>query len=524
MTDREQAQTLEIERPSVAGSAVDAQTPRFSSAPAISLAMAGCTVMAAVLASALLSGRAGAADWMTRTWPFVNLAICVGLITALITVARVHAFLALIISAVAAGMISGVGTLPGEPAMNHWIAAVELVGVKLGVTAGKIGIVIALASIIGMSLLESGAADRIVRWFLGIFGEPRAGLALLVSTYVISIPIFFDTVFLLLIPLLHALCRRTGKDYVLYLAAVSCAAGITHSLVIPHPGPLAAAASLGVDPGLSILLGLLAGLPPLAVSWLLCVWLNRRLSILPAAAMKQPGDDDGHALRLPSLGVALLPIAAPLGLIWIASLAALARAHLPAPLAGTAEFFGHRYVALFIGAVASLGVLMRQRGLTLGQLSACLGPPLETAGIIILITSAGGAFGASLESAGIGKAIESAAAGKQINLIVLAWLVAMVIRVAQGSVTVAIITASAIMAPMAAGALPYHPVYLFLAVGYGALFVSWMNDSGFWVISRVGGLSEKQTVMTWTFLSGAIALAGLAVTLILSRLLPLAPH
>jgi GntP family gluconate:H+ symporter len=164
---------------------------------------------------------------------------------------------------------------------------------------------------------------------------------------------------------------------------------------------------------------------------------------------------------------------------------------------------------------------MRQRGLSLVALASRMGPPIETAGLIILITSAGGAFGAMLAQAGIGRAIETAVAGGSVNLILLGWLVGMVIRVAQGSVTTAMITAAAIMAPLAGNGLRVHPVYLFMAVGYGALFVSWMNDSGFWVISRVGGLTERETLASWTALSGVLSLAGLAMTYLLSVFFPM---
>jgi GntP family gluconate:H+ symporter len=292
-------------------------------------------------------------------------------------------------------------------------------------------------------------------------------------------------------------------------------------MVIPHPGPAGAAAALRVDAGLSILVGLVTGLGPLALGWAACHWIGRRMDLAPMAQQTEEIPAEAGTTNLPSLKASLLPIVLPLALIWLASLTTLMKGHCPPALLGAVEFVGHRCVALFIGAGAAIGVLMRQRGLSLGQIGARIGPPLETAGIIILITSAGGAFGASLESAGIGKAIAALAAGRHVNLIVLAYIVAMVLRIAQGSVTVAMIAAAGIMAPMAAGPLPYHPIYLFLAVGYGALFVSWMNDSGFWVISRLSGLSEKQTLASWTVLTAVLSVSGLLVTLALAAVLPL---
>ena len=494
--------------------------------PVWGLAAAGGLVGCGSVASAVLGGRPEAADWMARVWPFLVLALSVAVIVLLISVARLHAFFALILSAIAAGFMSRPGILPGEPSLSHWVAAVEQTGIAFGVMAGKIGLVIALASVIGMCLLESGAADRIVRRFIDIFGPRHAGLALLLGTYVVSIPIFFDTVFLLLVPLARALRMRTGRDYMLYLMAICAAAAVTHTMVIPHPGPAAAADTLRVDAGLSILVGLVTGLVPLACAWAFCRWLNRRMNIVPAEMPGVSAEDlrvlnDTPAERLPSLRAALLPIVLPLALIWLASAAELAGEHCPAVVRTWTAFMGNRNVALLLGTGLAAGVLMRQRGLGLGAIAGRMGPAVEIAGLIILITSAGGAFGAMLAQAGIGRAIEAAVAGGSVNVVFLSWLVAMVIRVAQGSVTTAMITAAAIMAPLAGPGLSVHPIYVFMAVGYGALFVSWMNDSGFWVISRVGGLTERETLTSWTAMTAVLSVTGLIMTVILSLLFPL---
>ncbi|MBK8001656.1 MAG: GntP family permease [Verrucomicrobia bacterium] len=210
-------------------------------------------------------------------WPFAVLGISVALIITLITVLRVHAFMALILAAFAAGLLAK--TLPGEPEKSHWVQAIELATSEFGTTAGKIGVVIALAAIIGMCLMESGAADKVVRRFLAVFGEKRAGVAILVSGYILSIPIFFDTFFMLLLPLAVAMRLRTGKDYMLYIMAICCAGVVTHSLIAPHPGPLAMAESLKLDLGLTIMVGIVAGIIPVACSWTVMKWMNRRMEI-----------------------------------------------------------------------------------------------------------------------------------------------------------------------------------------------------------------------------------------------------
>jgi GntP family gluconate:H+ symporter len=186
------------------------------------------------------------------------------------------------------------------------------------------------------------------------------------------------------------------------------------------------------------------------------------------------------------------------------------------------DFIGNKNVALIIGAVLSLRLLKRQRGLSLAKISDLVGPPLETAGVIILITSAGGAFGYMLTQAGVGDALAGWAKSTQgINLVLLGYLVSLVFRVAQGSATVAMQTTSAMFIALLPS-LGCHPLYLFLAIGFGATGFSWMNDSGFWVVSRLSGFTEKETLKTWSLLLSIISLVGITLTFVASKLMPLA--
>jgi GntP family gluconate:H+ symporter len=454
----------------------------------------------------------------------VILFLSVGLIVVLIAVLRVHAFFALILTAIGAGLLSPVGSLPGEPEKSHLVQSVELTASEFGSTAGKVGIVIALAAVIGFCLMESGAADKIVRRFLAVFGEKRSGLALLASSYVLSIPIFFDTFFMLVLPIARALALRTKGSYVLYVMAI-CSAGIlTHGLVAPHPGPLAMAEVLNVDVGQTIMAGLLVGLVPLAASWPLLRRLDRSLPIHPQEDAVAVAALDRPESELPSFASSILPVLLPIVLISGASTAA-AIAGFPAEhptLYRVIEFLGNRNVALIVGTALAVGLVMKTRGLALSEVGRLIGPSLETAGVIILITSAGGAFGMMLRNSGVGEAIQTVAAGRETNLVVLAWAVAAVIRVAQGSATVALLTTSGMVQPMMTGpSLGFHPVYVFLAIGFGGMIFSWMNDSGFWVVGRLSGFSERQTLRTWTVLSTFASVVGLLVTLVASRLLPL---
>ena len=222
--------------------------------------------------------------------------------------------------------------------------------------------------------------------------------------------------------------------------------------------------------------------------------------------------------------MSILPVVLPILLISAAStVKAISGFSTDYPSAALAiEFLGNRNAALLIGAALAVALVMRQRKISFATVSELLGPPFETAGVIILITSAGGAFGLMLKNAGVGHAIAAAAAGKEMNFILLAWVVSSVLRVAQGSTTVALLTTAAMVQPMiATTVLPYHPIYIFLAIGFGGMILSWMNDSGFWVIGRLSGFNDKQTFRTWTVVLTFNSIVGLLATLLLSKILPL---
>lgn len=477
-------------------------------------------------------------------WPFVILFTCIAAVITMISVLRVHAFIALVLAAFLAGFMTHTfkpetlgrigGAMRVDAQVNSWVAAVELTSLELGSAAASIAISIGLASIIGLCLMESGAADKVVRRFLAAFGEKRAAIAILVSTYILSIPIFFDTMFMLMIPLARALRLRTGKDYLLYVMCICCGGVITHSLTVPHPGPLAMVDNLRVEAGASLLWGVLAGAIPCGFGYFVAKWINARTPVelreIPGAPLEDlQGISAKPESELPSFFASILPVIGPILLISSASFAKfvypdLTVANLPT-WAQLCLFFGNKNIALLLGTAVALWVLARQRKLNFFEVERLIGPPIETAGVIILITAAGGAFGGMLRNAGVGDAIKIVASHYQINLLFLGWLVAVVLRIAQGSATVAMLTTSAILWPMIDPTtnppLPFHPMYLFLAVGFGAFCCSWMNDSGFWVVSRLGGLTERETLRSWTVLLTVTSIIGLIFTLLVATILPL---
>tara|TARA_B100001559_G_scaffold112343_1_gene94295 strand:- start:8 stop:1630 length:1623 start_codon:yes stop_codon:yes gene_type:complete len=491
-------------------------------------------------------------------WPLGILLISVAFILVSIIKLKLHPFLALTFAAILTGLLTG--DLPGmthenvglfkdrvelkeTPADtgNDLLLAVKWSFLGFGNTAGGIGFIVALAAIIGVCMLGSGAADRVVRWLLSVFGEDRAGIVLLLSGFLLSIPVFFDTVFFLLIPLARALSLRTGKSYTLFVMAMAGAGAITHSMVPPTPGPLMIADGLKLDLGVAMMAGLAASILP---AWLV-LYLARKFDEKYDLPMREASGASTSELKtivekkdseLPNLFMAALPVAMPVVLISLVSILKLVAKD---TVSGQEwfkylEFFGSPNIAMLLAAIAAVYTLAAQLikdskvsddGL-MSTLSKAMEDPLQTAGVIILITGAGGAFGGMIRMAGVGGTIEGLATSYNISLILLAWGATAVVRIAQGSATVAMITGVGLMSSVIGdgSSLPYHSLYIFLAIGFGSITLSWMNDSGFWVVQRLSGFTEKETLKTWSVMLTAISLLGLIQIMIFSTLFPMKPE
>lgn len=458
---------------------------------------------------------------------------------------RLHAFLALLIGALLVASLTSSAQLenyaakkkmPAKEAADFAKSSVgERVTTEFGGACAKLGVLIALASIVGKCMMDSGAADKVVRSITRAVGEKRAPLAFLASGFVLSIPVFFDTVFLLMVPLCKAMWMRTRKNYALYFLAVIATGSMNHSLFPLTPGPLYLAKNLNIDMGLMMLMGTIVGIASASAGMLYAVWIDRRLNLPVRESLQAPLaeleaisklDESG----LPPLWLSLLPVLLPVVLIggntllklrWtpddIAALSGLARVAVSA-----LKWVGDPNIALLISAAIAILTMATVRREKKPVVNDAMRSALADGGQILLIIAAGAAFGGALQQTGIGQVIEGVIAGRGYVVLPIAFLVTVFVRGAQGSATVAMITAAGMFAGMATKEqLGFHPVYLALVIGCGSKPLSWMNDSGFWVIGKMSGMTEKETLKTFSAQVSIEGTVGMLVVVLLSRVIPL---
>jgi GntP family gluconate:H+ symporter len=451
--------------------------------------------------------------------PLVILCAALVIVIGGVLVFRLHPFVILIVAAFAVAILTP--TAADAPSAGQRVAE------GFGKTSLDIGIVIAMASILGTCLSAAGGARRIVVSIQHLVGERRTPLALLLAGFVLGIPMFAETVFYLLVPLARAIWERSGRSYLLGVLSIVAGATMTHSLVPPTPGPLFVADALGVDMATMILAGLVVGLVAALAGFAYARWADVRWPLAPQAveggAVDGGADPAGSSGRMPPLWAALLPILLPVVLISLESASRSAPGLFAPGVAAVVRFAGEKNLALSIAALISILVLATS-GTGLPRVRASIATAIAEAGSIILVIAAGGALGATLRQAGLAQLSAGLGAGSGFALIPIAWMVTAVIRVAQGSATVAMITAAGVMGPIVLdGSLPFHPVAIAMAIGCGSKMGMWMNDSGFWVVSRMTGMSEVQTLRTASVMLAIEGTVGLAATLCLAAVWPTAP-
>jgi len=474
--------------------------------------------------------------------PLIIIAIGILFVVGGIIVLRLHAFLALLLAAFVVALITPESALliyAASKGMSMEAARALVdshVGIRIasqfGATCGKIGILIAMASIIGKCMLESGAAERIVRSALKLSGEKFAPATFLGSSFFIGIPVFFDTVFYLMVPLAKAMAMKIGKNYLLLILAITAGAAMSNSLVPPTPGPLFLVSELNIPMGMMMAGGILVGLITIVAGYAYAVWANGKWPTALRDSIDAPLEHlesiaTQDEKKLPSLGFAVMPILIPVVLITARAMIGTSNmdgneSGFIAWLIDTVRFLGDKNLALILGAVSAMIMLATKFKGDREAILNSVQTALMSAGVIILITSAGGAFGGMLQQTGVGHRIGELTKDYQMALIPLAFFVTAVVRTAQGSATVAMITASGILAGIAtSGDLAFHPLYIGLAIACGSKPIPWMNDSGFWIVCKMSNLTEKELLKTFSPMLTIMGFAGLIAIMIGASIFPL---
>ncbi len=454
----------------------------------------------------------------------------VALLLVLILKFKLQAFLALLVASIAVAVGS---TFIGDKIALTEVAGTVVAG--MGSSLGFIATIIGVGAIFGAVLEHSGGAQSLAHNLLRIFGEKKAPWAMLLTGFLVSIPVFLDVALVILAPILYSLARDTKKSLLYFGLPLVAGLAVTHAFVPPTPGPVFVAYILGVNLGYVIAFGVAVGLPTAIICGpFLCSKLAAKIDVpLPEHEREAKAPSAGG---LPSFGLILALIALPIGLILMGTLIEMnimsalpdtlttdeRKAELAlqlrdaAPLTQVGHFFGQPLIALLVTTLATLVVLGTMRGTSREELLEISTRSLGPAGIIILITGAGGVFKQVLGATGIDEALKTAFESSAISPIALAWVFATLVRIAQGSATVAMLTAAGLMASIVSDLSQAELALVTVAIAAGATGFSHLNDSGFWIISRYFGMSEKQTLQSWTLVSIAISVVGFALTMLLS--------
>jgi GntP family gluconate:H+ symporter len=434
--------------------------------------------------------------------------LAVSALIVLIARFKLHPFVALI------GVSLAMGVAAGMPMS----AAVKSFQDGVGNVLGFIAIVVGLGTMLGKMMAESGAAARIATTLIGRFGEARVHWAIMVVAFIVGIPVFFQVGFVLLIPLVFTIARRTGMSLIKIGIPLVAGLSVVHGMLPPHPAAMLAVTAYNADVGRTILYGLLVGFPTASLAGpIYASWIAPRI-VLPATNPLAAQLEGESVKKMPSFRISVFTVLIPVILMLIASTADIALE--PESPARTAlDFVGHPIVALLVALLFSFWSLGRTQHFTREQLLKFCNDCLAPTAAILLVIGAGGGFNQVLVQSGVGRAIAHAAVGSQASPLVLAWAVAALIRVATGSATVAMTTAAGIVAPIAALMPGTNAELLVLATGAGSLVLSHVNDSGFWLIKEFFNMSVPQTLKTWTVAETIIGVAGLGFTLLLSLVL-----
>lgn len=449
----------------------------------------------------------------------------IGVVIVLITWLKVHPFLSLILGSAAMGISAGFGV---SPTVKSFVKGV-------GDTVGSVGLLIALGAMIGGLLADSGGAELIVNWVVERVSHRALPWAMVAVAALVGLPLFFEIGVVLLVPIVLLVAQRSGVS--LLKVGIPAIAGLSvlHGLVPPHPGPVAAIKLLNADLGLTLLYGIIIAVPTVIIAGPVFGNIISRYVHVPtpmtlAPTKGQAATESDTKASDPEQGVAtlggvgtkgprflptVLTMLTPVVLMLAGAIGALTLSE-DNSVRSVLDVIGEPVVALLLGVIVAMVTLGVQAGLPRDKISASVGGALGPIAGILLIVAAGGGFKQTLVDAGVGDVVASAANASHLPVLVLGWLIAVGIRLATGSATVATVTAAGIVIPLADGLGGHQLALLALAVGAGSLFFSHVNDAGFWLVKEYFGMSVGQTLATWSVMETIISVLGLAGVLLIN--------
>lgn len=429
----------------------------------------------------------------------------IAVIVVLITVVKLHPFLGLIFGALTVGVVAGEGVTTVLKSFSD----------GFGSTAAGVGILIALGAMFAKLLADSGGADEIVDTIIGRASPRMLPWAMSLVGAIIGLPMFFEIGLVLLMPVIYLVARRSGLS--LITVGIPALAGLSamHGFVPPHPGPLTAIGYLNADLGVTLALGVLVAIPTIIVGGPLFGRLAGKWVVVGAPDTFDADRPEDIGDRRPSFGATLFSVLLPVALM-------LGKALVDIFIEDENQWFrrifdtlGTPLIALLIAVIVGIFTLGRGAGMSRDEITKCVESGLPPVAGIILIVAAGGGFKQVLVDTGIGTALAQWAEDASISVIVLAWVLAVLIRLATGSATVATITASSLVVGLVEGMSTGQVSLVVLAVGAGSLFFSHVNDAGFWLVNQYFRLTVGQTIKTWSIMETILSVSGLAVVLLL---------
>jgi Gnt-I system low-affinity gluconate transporter len=438
------------------------------------------------------------------------LAVILGIAVLLFLILKLklHAFVALLIASILVGILAGL-----EP-----LAIMDTIKVGMGNTLGFVATVIGLGAMFGAILEHSGGARVIADFLLKKFGVKKAPAAMALAGFIVAIPVFFEVAFILLIPMLYALQKQTKKSLLLYALPLLAGLAVTHAFIPPTPGPIAVADIIGADLGWVILIGAIVGLPTAIIGGILYgKYIGNKIHVVAPFS-----DETLHKIddtRNPKISIILSIIAIPIVLILLNTFVSSGLLHIPnATIKMLIALLGHPFTALIIANLIAWYVLGIRQGFSKKQLLDITAKSMGPAGMIILITGAGGVFKQVLVNTGAGEMIAKSLVEVGFPVLLFAFIVALLVRVIQGSATVAMITAAGLVSPLITNVAfsSFELASIVISIAAGATALSHVNDSGFWLVSQYLGLTEKQTFKTWTAMTGILSICGFAFVAILN--------